>query len=79
MRCSNCDAAIPEEEQFCPQCGVPVGVVAKCPHCGAAMLPGEQFCGECGQKVPDQAPSPKAGRPVWFWVLIALGGAVLLG
>jgi hypothetical protein len=84
MRCSNCDASIPEGEQFCPQCGVPIGVVARCPHCGAAMLPGEQFCGECGKEVTpgppvgDAAPS-KRRRSTWVWILIVVGGVVLLG
>lgn len=84
MRCSNCSATIPEGEQFCPQCGVPVGVVAKCPHCGATMRPDEKFCGECGQEVTPKAISPGAvptrgRRSPWFWILIVVGGIILLG
>jgi predicted nucleic acid-binding Zn ribbon protein len=84
MRCANCDAGIPDGEQFCPQCGVPVGSVARCPHCSAALLPGERFCGECGREVSPIAPlsrhaALKRKRPAWFWVLIVLAGLVVLG
>lgn len=51
MRCPNCEAEVSEGEKFCPQCGVPMGAMARCPHCGAALLPGERFCGECGREV----------------------------
>ncbi len=93
MRCVNCDAEIPDNEKFCPQCGVPVGVVERCPHCDAALLPGEQFCGECGKPVatlgapaegslpaqPGVAPTTKKKRPGWFWPVVVIGGLLLLG
>ena len=84
MRCANCDAGIPDGEQFCPQCGVPVGSVARCLHCGAALLPGERFCGECGREVSPIAPLSRRAalrrkRPVWFWALIVLAGVILIG
>jgi predicted nucleic acid-binding Zn ribbon protein len=84
MRCANCEAEIPDGEKFCPQCGVPIGIVERCPHCGAALLPGEQFCGECGREVRPAAPAPgappaKAKRPAWFWVAIVVGGLLVLG
>jgi predicted nucleic acid-binding Zn ribbon protein len=84
MHCSNCGATIPEGEQFCPQCGVPLGVVAKCPHCGATMRPDEKFCGECGQEVTPKAVSSgvaptRPRRSPWFWILIVVGGMMLLG
>ena len=89
MRCTNCEAQIPAGEQFCPQCGVPVGTVEKCPHCGAALLPGERFCGECGREVttgpgaefglPPTAALDGKQRPWWFWVVIGLAGLILIG
>ncbi|MBN1582714.1 MAG: zinc ribbon domain-containing protein [Anaerolineae bacterium] len=93
MRCSNCASEIPAGEQFCPQCGVPVGEIQKCPHCGATLLPGERFCGECGHDVTQAAPSlvydsPVAGtlpqspakkRSPWTWILVVVAALVLLG
>jgi hypothetical protein len=66
MRCPNCETAVPDEEKFCPECGVPLDLppgsppekAAKCPHCEATLLPNDQFCGECGRKVEVTVPSP---------------------
>ena len=69
MRCPNCETEVPEEEKFCPECGVPLDLapgsppadVAKCPHCGTTLLPNDQFCGECGKEV--ELPAPSAVPP----------------
>ena len=93
MRCPNCEAQIPDEEKFCPECGVPLGDVKPCPHCGAAFLPGERFCGECGRDVTAletsptfgpppptvPPPAPKKERSPWLWVLVVVAGIALLG
>ena len=76
MNCSKCNALIPDDSAFCPECGAkaePVWTAPSepaaqvfCPNCGAAMAAGDSFCENCGAKVeaaPQQeAPAPKAGK-----------------
>lgn len=65
MTCSNCQADIPQDAKFCPECGHQVGQAA-CPECGAALKPGARFCHNCGAAIADaQEATPAAGaRPV---------------
>lgn len=74
MNCTKCNAQIPDDSTFCPECGGKVEVVwtapsapaAKvfCPNCGASMAAGDSFCENCGAKVEPAAPqaAPKAPK-----------------
>ncbi|MFZ3309786.1 MAG: adenylate/guanylate cyclase domain-containing protein [Xanthobacteraceae bacterium] len=46
--CSNCQAVIPFDARFCPQCGTPQA--SNCVACGHANAPGSKFCAQCGAK-----------------------------
>lgn len=76
MNCSKCNALIPDDSVFCPECGAkaePVWTAPSepaaqvfCPNCGAAMAAGDSFCENCGARVeaaPQQeAPAPQTGK-----------------
>lgn len=60
MKCYYCNAEIPDDAEYCPECGQPV-VFAKenysqrvCQRCGAPLKDDDVFCGECGEKVTMQ-------------------------
>jgi Double zinc ribbon len=74
MRCSNCDADLPEGGQFCIECGAPAGQAAtgaterlpdhrggpRCAFCGTNNPPIANFCVRCGQALNT---SPTAEPP----------------
>ena len=67
MNCSNCNAWVPDDSAFCPECGQKVEAPApanqvNCPNCGAAMTYGDSFCENCGVKVEYEAPAESAGK-----------------
>ena len=60
--CSECGNEIPDDMDFCPQCGClksksftlsEGGVLSyrTCPNCGAELGEGDQFCGSCGARI----------------------------
>jgi len=49
--CPNCEAALPKNVKFCPECGAKIISEAFCGECGAKIAPGVKFCSECGAKV----------------------------
>lgn len=58
MRCSNCGNELPNNAQFCDNCGQKVQNINSsdksfCGNCGAELKNGVQFCGECGFAVSD--------------------------
>lgn len=70
MNCSKCNAWVPDDSAFCPECGQKVEAPAPvepsanvfCENCGAAMTAGDSFCENCGTKVeaPAEAAAPVA-------------------
>ncbi len=69
MNCSKCNAPLPGDAAFCPECGAPVEAPVFsapsgrvfCPNCGTEAAPGSAFCGYCGTKIG--APVPAKAKP----------------
>jgi membrane protease subunit (stomatin/prohibitin family) len=49
--CPECNAPLPANVKFCPDCGAKIQVEAHCTECGAKIPKGAKFCAECGHKV----------------------------
>jgi membrane protease subunit (stomatin/prohibitin family) len=49
--CPECEAPLPTNVKFCPECGAKIKSEAHCTECGAKLAPGAKFCAECGKKV----------------------------
>jgi predicted amidophosphoribosyltransferase len=49
--CLQCNAALPANVKFCPECGAKIAAQSHCTECGATLKPGAKFCAECGAKV----------------------------
>ncbi len=50
QQCPNCNATIPANSKFCPECGTNLAGKA-CPECGTANAPNAKFCTNCGTKL----------------------------
>ena len=46
MNCPSCKSQTPSDAQFCPKCGLRLGLV--CSQCQTANSPGDAFCKRCG-------------------------------
>jgi len=49
--CPECEAPMPSNAKFCPECGAQLKAKTECPNCGEKFTPGAKFCPECGQKL----------------------------
>ena len=51
--CSNCGAKLPQNAEFCMECGKPVERThpTHCPNCGVKVPDGAKFCVACGEKI----------------------------
>lgn len=49
--CPSCQAPLPPNVKFCPECGEKVALESKCAKCGTKLMPGAKFCPECGTRV----------------------------
>ena len=47
MTCPKCNAKIPANSKFCPECGANTAGGA-CVKCGAKLQAGAKFCPDCG-------------------------------
>lgn len=56
--CSSCNAQVPDDAKFCPECGAKVVKASSenCPSCQAAVRPGAKFCSKCGTPLGAGAP-----------------------
>jgi class 3 adenylate cyclase/predicted ATPase len=60
--CPSCQAAIPADARFCPQCGAAQALA--CAACGHGNAPGSKFCAQCGTRLEAAAaPSTAAAAP----------------
>ena len=68
MRCSSCQAIVPEAAKFCIECGAPAPSV--CAACGFANLAHANFCAECAAKLvaarPREVPTALSPAKVPF-------------
>jgi len=56
--CASCQAEIPNDSRFCPQCGAPQSIA--CAACGHVNAAGSRFCAQCGTKLGEPAAAPAA-------------------
>lgn len=78
MNCTKCNAWVPDDSAFCPECGQKIEAPAPaapeapeaqvfCANCGAAMAATDSFCENCGAKAevaPAEAAPVSAGSIV---------------
>lgn len=50
--CPECEAPLPANVKFCPECGAKIKTEKHCTECGTKLEPGVKFCPECGTKAP---------------------------
>lgn len=65
--CTKCGFELPEEAEFCPNCGSRVERPFTCASCGAILPAGAVVCTDCGLKVKpvnSRAKSPNASNSV---------------
>lgn len=61
MKCSVCNANLPEGSAFCPYCGNKVIEVKKCKTCGFETVEDYVFCPMCGSKMDENNICPSCG------------------
>ena len=61
MKCPKCQTENPEENNFCPKCGIKL--LLTCPYCGSEVLRRNQLCGKCGQKLAEAVVKNKKSFP----------------
>ena len=47
LLCPNCNAEVPDDALFCPECGFNLNGPSFCPNCGAAVSPEADICEAC--------------------------------
>ncbi|NIR49560.1 tetratricopeptide repeat protein [candidate division KSB1 bacterium] len=54
MNCVSCNAELPQEAKFCPECGTKIGDM-ECSNCGEPLKPGAKFCHSCGSAADSES------------------------
>ncbi len=49
--CTNCGAAVAEDDAFCRKCGTKLSAERTCSSCGSLVPPDDAYCRTCGAKV----------------------------
>jgi len=49
--CPSCNAPLPAQVKFCPECGAKIKAEEHCIQCGAKLSPEAKFCAECGARI----------------------------
>ncbi len=57
MQCSRCDSRNKSDNDFCENCGAPLGI--KCDVCNHISGPTSRFCGQCGTALVSTSASPE--------------------
>jgi class 3 adenylate cyclase/tetratricopeptide (TPR) repeat protein len=57
MQCSRCDSRNKADNDFCENCGAPLGI--KCDVCNHINGPTSRFCGQCGTALVSTSASPE--------------------
>ena len=61
MKCDSCEATIPEDSKFCPQCGFPIPQSKACNFCGATNGVDGYFCNQCGKPMQGDSGTQSSG------------------
>jgi hypothetical protein len=67
MKCSHCQAELPDNSKFCGVCGHSLIAECKCPQCGHVNPVDFKFCLQCGVALDERiAPTtkPKPKKPL---------------
>ena len=61
MICKNCGAQIPEDSQYCSQCGSEANLYFKCSNCDNIVSAQAVICDKCGAKFKNNT-NPNSGK-----------------
>lgn len=69
MKCKYCGTEVPNDAQFCPNCGKDLSKLRRCVKCGEIIDNDATFCPHCGveQPVYQEDKSHK-----WVWIIVTI-------